>query len=120
MRIAVLLQHDACFDTTCYTFIQGIKNGRHGVTEPILPIEGAALGGGGTVGVHPVHAILTDEANEGLSQFLYRFVERFGGRMSMLAEDVVLRLHHTCQCTHQHTALTSKIRVDFILKSGWK
>ena len=85
-----------------------------------MPIQCAALGGGGAIGIHPIHAVLANEADQGLGKFFDSFVEGFTGRMSMLAKHVVLRFHHTGQCAHQDAAFACQIAIHFILESGWE
>src|SRR3989344_8351446 len=72
---AVGLQGDARFVPCRNALVERFEYGLDGLAEPRLPIECAALGGRRAVGIHPVHAIFADEADEALCQLLYRLIE---------------------------------------------
>ena len=83
-----------------------------------MPVQRAALGSGGAIGIHEVHAVLTDEADQGLGKFFDGFVKGFAGGMSMFAKDVVLSFHHTRQSADQNAAFPCQVAVNFILERG--
>ena len=83
-----------------------------------LPVQGAALGGGRAVGVHPVHAVLVDQADQALGQLFDGLVERFAGGVAVLAQHVVLGFHDAGQGAHQDAALAGQVAVDFVLEGG--
>src|SRR5688572_8150349 len=118
MWITVLFQNDTCFISIGHTLVKIIEDRRNCIAELILPIERAALRSRGTICVHPVHAVLTDETDQGLRELFYRLIKRFRGRMSVFAEDVVLGLHYSGERSHQHTTFPCKIGIDLILKCG--
>ena len=80
-----------------YTFVEFLEDRRNGLLEFRFPVEGAALGGNGAVGVHPVHAVFVDEPDEALGQFFDGLVEGFAGGMAVAAEFIVLGLHNAGQ-----------------------
>ena len=63
--------------------VELVEDRQDGLLEAGLPVERAALGGGGAVGVHPVHAVLVHEADEALGEFLDGLVEGFGGAVAV-------------------------------------
>src|SRR5215211_4285584 len=74
IRITVLIQNDASFNATRHALVKGIKDWCDRVAEPIFPVECAALCSSGTIGVHPIHAVLTDKTDQGLCEFFYCFI----------------------------------------------
>ena len=98
--------------------VQLVKDRLDRLAEFVAPIQRAALGGGGAVGIHPVHAVLAHQADQALGQLLDRLVEGFAGRMAVLAQHVVLGFHDARQRAHQHAALAGQVAVDFVLEGG--
>ena len=82
--------------------------------------SGASLGRCAAIGVHPVHAVFADQTNEALSQLFHCFVEGFAGSVTVFAQFIVLCLHHSGQCSHEHAAFTGEVAVNFHLKSCGK
>ena len=77
--------------------------------EGAHPVEGAALGCGGAIGVHPVHAALCNQRHERLGKLLHRLVEGFGGGVAVLAEHLILRCKESLDGSHQRAALAGQI-----------
>src|SRR3989344_3447179 len=113
---AVGLQGDARFVPCRNALVERLEYGLDGLAEFRLPVERAALGGRRAVGIHPVHAVLADEANEALCQLLYRLVERFARGVSVFAELGVLRFHDARESAHEDAALAREVAVDFVLE----
>src|SRR5512144_2905447 len=86
IRSAVGFESNARFVATLHRFIQLFEHRSDRITKTRMPVERAALGSGGTIGVHEVHAILTDKADQRLSQFFNGLIERFRGGMPILAQ----------------------------------
>ena len=76
--LGVAVDADLCFVTRCHALVETLHDGLDGVVEGSHPVERAALGGGGAVGIHPVHTVLGKQRHQGLGQLLYRLVEGFG------------------------------------------
>ena len=84
-----------------HTLVEVFENRQDGFLELGLPVQSAALGGGGAVGVHPIHAVFVHKADEALGQFFNSFVERFAGGVAIVAEDLVLGFHDAGQGAHK-------------------
>jgi hypothetical protein len=66
--------------------VQFLEHGQNRLLELRLPVQRTALGRGGAVGIHPVHAVLVHEADEALGQLLDGLVEGFAGAVAVLAQ----------------------------------
>lgn len=98
--------------------VEVVEDGLEGVLEASLPVESTTASGGRASGVHPVHAVATNEGVERLGSLLNGLVESLRGRVAALTENLVLSEEHTVDTTHQATTLTVKVRVDLLLKGG--
>ena len=76
------------------------------------------LSRGRAVAIHPIHAILIDETNQGLRKLFARLVESLRRRVAILAENFVLRLDHRAEAAHQRATLARKIGGNFLVESG--
>lgn len=86
--------------------------------ERVLPVDSTTLGGGGAVGVHPVHTVGTDQRVERLGGLLDSLVESLGGSVALGTKDVVLSTEETLNGAHEDTTLTVEVRVDLVLEGG--
>ena len=98
--------------------VEFLEDGQDGLFETRFPVQGAALGGGGAVGVHPVHAVFIDQADEALGEFLDGFVEGLAGAVAVGAEDLVLGLHDAGQGAHEDAAFPGQVAEDLVLEGG--
>ena len=98
--------------------VELLEDGLGRLAEVRPPLERAVLRGLRAVRVHPVHAVLVDEAGERLGEFFASFVERFGRAVAVLAESVVLRFHDAAERTHEDAALADEVGGYFILERG--
>ena len=96
--------------------VELVEDRGDGLPEGALPVEGAPLGGGAAVGVHPVHAVFRDEPDEALGQLLDRFVEGLARAVAVLPQDVVLRLHDAGQAPHQDAPLAGQVAEHLLLE----
>lgn len=98
--------------------VEVVEDGLEGVLEALLPVEGAAAGGGRAGVVHVVHAVGADQGVQGLCGLLDGLVERLRGRVAALAENLVLGEEHAVDAAHQAAALAVQVRVDLLLEGG--
>src|SRR5438477_1431809 len=86
IRTTISFQHAAGFIAGGYFAIKFFKHRLGNVAEAFEPVQGAALGRRRAVGVHPVHAILSDERIQALRRLFDGFVKSLGRRMAVLAQ----------------------------------
>ena len=82
------------------------------------PLESTVLGSLRAVAVHPVHAVLVNEADEGLRELLASLVESLRRAVAVGAERFKLSLHNASESTHENTALANEIARDLVLERG--
>lgn len=116
--LGVVLERALGLGTITDAVVELVEEGLQVVLEAVGPVEGTTTGGGGASGVHPVHAVGTDERVEGLGGLLNGLVEGLGGGVATLTEDLVLSEEHTVDTTHQATTLTVEVRVDLLLEGS--
>ena len=59
-------ENASAFLAGLHAMVKVLENGQHGLFESGLPIERATLRRGGTIGVHPIHAVFIHQANQTL------------------------------------------------------
>ena len=98
--------------------VELLEDGKRGLLELGPPLKGAVLGSLRAVAVHPVHAVLVNEADEGLRELLACLVERLGRAVAVGAESFELGLHDTRESAHENAALADEIARDLVLERG--
>ncbi len=88
--------------------------------EGAHPVESAALGGGGTVRIHPVHTFGREEGAEGLCELFHCLVEGFRRAVAILPEGLVLCEEEALDGTHKGTSLTCEVRYGLSLEGGFE
>ena len=76
------------------TVVELVEEGLQVVLEAAGPVNGTTAGSGGASLVHPVHAVGTDQRVERLSGLLDSLVESLRGRVTILAENLILSTEH--------------------------
>ena len=99
--LRVGIDADLCFVTALHTCIELLHDGLNGIMETREPVKCATLGGGGTIGIHPVHTLLSEERHEALCELFYCLVESLGGGVAILAEHFILSQEQALNSTHQ-------------------
>ena len=117
---AVGFQNPFGFNAGHNPFVEFVKKRGHSITKLRPPVQGASLGGGTAVRIHPIHAVFSHKANQALGKFFHSFVKCFTWGVPMFSQNVVLGFHHTSQTSHKNTTFACEITVNFFFESGWK
>ena len=107
--LGVAIDGALCFFAGRHTPVEALHDGLDGVVERGHPVERAALGGGGAVGIHPVHAAGGEEGHEALGELFDGLVEGLGGGVAVLAEHFVLGEEEALHGAHEGAALAGEV-----------
>src|SRR5450631_1317389 len=77
ISLAVAVDTALGFLTRSDAFIEFPENRSRSITEFFPPIQRSPLCSRGTIGIHPVHSVLSNQWHQALGEFFHGFVEGF-------------------------------------------
>lgn len=87
--------------TCLYRVVEPLHNWLDSLTEARSPIESTTLCCCRTVGIHPIHTLLSEQRHQALCQLFNCLIESLRWRVTVFAENLILSLEQTFDGTHQ-------------------